>query len=228
MLATSLGPGKEYTHTMLATVLASLCGVAESVLVLDDVGPPANHQAFGRTPFIWLVQPRSLSLIGRIAGVREAARQHFLRSDCTHLYWHDSDMAPPRDIIPRLLAHGAPVANGFYAVRGCDPNNPILPFMTRLLDPDEPKKPTVEMDELAIGEDGLIYPLACGMGCMLVDRRTMEATPFAEPESFAEDAYGEDIQWCLDSGKPILIDTTLPVWHIDSDGSGVLPGIAAS
>lgn len=224
LLATSLGPGKEYAHKMLATVLASLCGVSEALLILDGIPFPRLETLPSSAVCVPVREAAGLTLIGRIARVREISRQYFLKTDCTHLYWHDSDMAPPADIIPRLLAHEAPVANGFYAIRGCDPENPWLPMMTRIWEDDGPHEVTVTMDQLVI-TDGIVRPIACGMGCMLVDRATMERTPFGPPESFVEGAYGEDIQWCLDSGESILIDTSIPVWHVDSDGSGVRPGV---
>lgn len=82
-----------------------------------------------------------------------------------------------------------------------------------------------DFDAMDADENDCVYPLGYGMGTMLIDRATMERTPFRAPESFTEPCYGEDIQWCLDCGVPILVDIAQRVWHVDDDGDGILPSL---
>lgn len=219
LLATSLGPGKEYAHGMLATVLASLCGYEEALLLLDGVSAP--EQLLGSAIAVSVPGPTvPMSIHGRLARMRSISRAFFLASDCTHLYWHDADMAPPLDIIPRLLAHELPIVNGFYLIRGRT-ETPTVAMVTRQLDDG------ALVDRIDV-RDGMMSCVAYGHGCMLVDRLTMERTPYRDPQWYGQDGPGEDVQWCIDADRPIWVDTTLPVWHVDEDGTGIRPGLAAA
>lgn len=233
LLATSFGPGKEYALSILAGVLPRLTGHSANCLgavlttfdaipsVLVGDGALFTHERL-------TAQDLPASRSGRLARMREAQRHYFLRRrSMTHLYWHDSDMVPPDDIIERLLALDAPVASGIYNVRGAQ--GLLLPVAGS--DPRLAAAPGgQELVELeAIGT--LIRPYAVGMGCLLLRRDALESTPFRDPGWFRDEGMGEDVRWCLDwlEGAPLgesrrpVVDLALACWHIDADGTGTRP-----
>lgn len=48
---------------------------------------------------------------------RDIAAAKFLKTDCTHLMFIDSDMGFPPDAVNRLIAHDKPVVGGAYRIR---------------------------------------------------------------------------------------------------------------
>lgn len=204
LVATSLCAGKEYCLPFLPRVLQSLGGdCGYSYIALD--GDDAPFSPVLQSPWINIEKlptwdgPEDRS--ARLARMREATRQYFLAGDWTHLYWHDCDMIPPVDILPRLLAReGMRAQSGLYLLRGVEQpyaacKVPGAPYLGWLPTPT------------CFAVDG------CGMGCMLVSRDLLEATPFCYTG-----AMGEDYQWCADAKYPVWVDTRLSAWHVASCG----------
>jgi len=161
--------------------------------------------------------PLDMAIVPRIAKVREEIRQAFLKSDCTHLYFHDADMIPPSDIIDRLLAHDRDIASGLYLIRTY--TEPLAPVMLTL----EQGRTGIYLGQTGIFTEGDTQEvLGVGMGCMLIRRSVLESVGFRKTDEYTIDSLAEDYQFCLDAQeagfqKP-LIDLTLPCWHVDGDG----------
>ncbi len=219
LVATSVGPGKEYAYPLLRQVLPSLEGAGGTLLTFDGVASPDID--FGPIYTDRVYDDGSATCRhGRLARMRESQRRFFLASDFDYLYWHDADMAPPCDIIPRLLARQVPIAAGLYNVRG--ENGPLLTIAGH--DPRETGAQYGEYDEIDV-VDGAAQVWATGMGCMLVDRATLARVPFRCPSYYTAEGFGEDVLWCLDSGVRPVVDMTLPCWHFDADGTGNRPRV---
>ncbi len=219
LLATSIGPEKEYCKDLLRTAM-QLQGVTAAAVACDFNGPRWHIPAPAGIPaHMFDVDPPKLATIqGRCAYNRAALREYFLRGEWDYLYWHDCDMLPPTDIVPRLLELNTPVSAGLYVVRGStEPIFPILNRGRRRRDNGQ----THDM-QLRIDERGLMNVAGYGMGCMLVSRKAIEMTPFRGPMAF-DGSMSEDFAWCVDSGTGVVVDSNIPVWHVDSDGTGVLP-----
>lgn len=220
LLATSLGPGKEYTQELLLSTVRAMKGISHVLCTLDEFRWEGPRE--------WILQhlykpPKPISIHGRLARMREAQRRLFLSVPWTHLYWHDSDMVPPLDIIPRLLAHDAPVASGLYNRRG-DQDLCLCVFKRFGRLPGEELGDTV-IEEIEV-VDGLARMAGAGTGCMLVKREVLQDFPFRDPEWYPAEGPGEDVRWCMDldeAGIPVLVDWNLPCWHVSEDGTGTRP-----
>jgi len=168
--------------------------------------------------------PEECEVVPRIAQAREEMRLAFLKTGCTHLYFHDSDMVPPADIVTRLLAHNRDIASGFYLIR--THSEPLAPVMLEV----QQGRKGIHLGQAGIFTEGDTQEvLGVGMGCMLIRREVLEKVGFREPATYTHDRPAEDYQFCLDaveSGfqKP-LIDLTLPCWHVDSDGWANFPQV---
>ncbi len=219
MLGTSLCAGKAYCEAFLKQVVEGIEGVSHWFLACDDYPVPGiwDWRSCVMGPFEPEPDPWS-KMMQRITRVRETIRQEFLETDCTHLYFHDCDMAPPRGIVPALLKHKLPVVTGCYPVR--DITVPLAPAYV-----DEVKQPhgnVVLMAETeAFRESKLLVEVrGFGMGCMLIDRRSLEETPFRTPEAIRKHSIGEDYAWCVDSGHMCKVDLEQRAWHIGESGFG--------
>lgn len=219
LLASSLARGKEYSAPLLLSTVRELQGVSDVIVTLDGIN--------WDIPIGWhcqrLVDDPALIIHGRLARMRKGQRQLFLSGDWTHLYWHDSDMVPPVDIIPRLLALDVPVASGIYNRRG-DKEVCLCVFSRFGVREGERPGDTV-VDEIEM-VDGVASMAGAGMGCMLVQRDILERFGFREPSSYTMDGNGEDVRWCRDlyeAGIPVTVDWKLPCWHVDDDGTGTRP-----
>jgi hypothetical protein len=227
VVSTSVGPGKEYVRQMLPGVLLALAGNApypvEFLVTFDGVDPFETLSVAG-----CCVQSLSregvdaLTIDGRLARMRESQRLFFLaRRDFTHLYWHDSDMIPPADVLARLLETDAPLASALYNLRGDHGGQ-----MAVRLAPDGPA--SAEPASVPVVDGRHVVASAVGMGALLVRRDVLEATAFRSPESYVHREWGEDIRWCLDTGLPVLVDVTLPCWHVAEDGTGTRPTLSVA
>jgi len=85
-------------------------------------------------------------------------------TDATHLLWLDSDMRFPADTLLRLLAHNKPAVCASYIQRGGEfkPQAYTDPF-------DWEKRVWVKEDS-----KGLLPIVACGFGCVLMERWVIE------------------------------------------------------
>lgn len=215
LLATSLGPGKDYTRPFLGKAVKQLEGVADVHIVYDNVNPGEEIRECSARPagaFQNVIQGEMPEArYCRLAVVRERARQYFLAGDWTHLYFHDADMICPADSIPRLLAHDLLFVSGLYSNRGSEtPNLPVRWNANEI----------AHQFGSLIPEGDLLQCAAFGMGCMLIRRDALEAVGFTVSEEVA--VHGEDTRWLLDAEKAINtslgLDTTLSCWHVGDDG----------
>lgn len=206
LLATSIGPGKEYVCRSLSETLRAFESQCDSVVFWDgiDKRPELFPSA---TRHVQLAEPRRpyTHLIYRIARMRAETRKYFLRGDWERLWFVDGDILPPPDALERLEAWNAPIASGVYPIR-LNTQNAVLPFAGRLRD-----------------NGMLFYNLKClpenyedmeiiggGMGCALISRETLVATRFKLRDL---PAFGEDYEFCESSGRRVRVDWGVSCGH---------------
>lgn len=74
---------------------------------------------------IWL-QPHTAPGFSLVEYARNYLVAKFLESNCTHLFWIDSDLFFDPDSIARFINHGKDVVAGVYTTK--HPDNPVYPF----------------------------------------------------------------------------------------------------
>lgn len=202
LLATSIGPGKEYAVPIVQDTATWIEGADDTLLVADGVEVGTVVDAV-----MYLAESEEkLNRIARIARVRARTRMHFLGAgDWTHLFFLDADVVPPANIIPRLLAAKAPIATGIY---------PLRDFSAVFM-------PAVTMGASGKRIVGAVHittkAQAFGMGCMLIERDVLQRTEFRSGEALKE--LGEDYGFCIDSGEDVTVDPSVSCWHVHSDGT---------
>jgi hypothetical protein len=141
LLATSFGPGKSYAVPLLAGVLPRLFSfnanhLRGALVTFDGIDPVPVSDSAALTVQRLSAASAPACIHGRLARMRESQRRFFLsRPSYSHLYWHDSDMVPPEDIVARLLEINAPVASGIYNVRAA--TGVVLPIAAVRVTPAE-------------------------------------------------------------------------------------------
>lgn len=99
--------------------------------------------------------------------MRNHVVQEFLKSDCTHLFWIDSDVVPPPDALERLLALNRPAVAGIVFCMKVGGRGEYFPYPATF-------KRDEDKFKIHYGV-GIAKIDACGGGCLMVERRVYEA-----------------------------------------------------
>lgn len=159
-----------------------------------------------------------------VDNARNEIVETFLKSDCTHLFFIDSDTIPPPDALDKLLALDCDVASGITPIIELDQNrvNDSSGFYKRgnILGMD---------NELLKPDTGIQDMKAGGGSCLLIKRKVLEDLQkpifrFVYKDSHPEgvsfngskDMMSEDYYFCakaLGKGFIMKCDTTLIAKH---------------
>ena len=218
---------KNYFRPYLLPVLRSLQGVSGFVFVYDDCDEweelrslpdsvvadrhvnPINEASDGAKMPPW-----------RISHYRQIMRSQFLAGAGDYLLNLDCDTIPPADAIPRLIARNAALSSAFSCQRG-DREVVSLPSYK---DPSPGRTPPSPDGLLGYEEadDGNYWAGHFGMGCLLMRRDVLEATPWRDPDYLYSVDGCEDVQFCADANKngfgKVYLDLSISCWHADKDG----------
>lgn len=141
--------------------------------------------------------------VSPVDNARNEVVKEFLKSDCTHLLFIDSDTIPPQDAIDKLLAH----------------DRDIVTAITPIIEHDEKKQNNgangfykkwnaVTLDEkFTMPNIGLVQIKGCGSSCILIKRKvleTMEAPWYRflySADDGREVTVGEDVHFILKATK---------------------------
>lgn len=159
---------------------------------------------------------------GPLDSVRNELCQQALITECTHIFWADTDQTYPEDTLIKLLDHNLPIVCAKVHRRKA-PYDPLL----KRVNPDKQDKQNpyidVEFDEWAMRDDPkkLICVDATGFGCNLM---WIEVIENIKPPWFMFDLYqkpvvGEDFYFwakAREAGYQIFVDCSINVGHIST------------
>lgn len=179
-------------HTMLLVTLSAWIVEAQSGLYDLSLYPTINMQPV------------------------ERARNHivdeFLKTDCTHLLFVDSDTIPPLDALKRLLAH----------------DKPIMSAITPIIEIDGRKNPwrkwnCIDENDLHVNPNtGVKKVKGAGASCILIKREVFEnmEQPYYEfryqDDNGKEKTISEDIYFVIKNlakGVETFADTSIICQH---------------
>ncbi len=178
------------------------------------------------TTIAWAFGFRQLQLPGPVVPytgmpydhARNAAAMNAIESGCEYLFFLDSDVIPPPDAVPRLIARRQLIISGIYARRSPPVSYPVMmrngQFVTNY-----PPNAVIDVDVV-------------GCGCCLIHRSVLEKLPpirpdigkhwfswqvdqkdFVEPHMATSEDYTFN-HWCRKHGIPISVDTSIVCKHI--------------
>lgn len=143
-----------------------------------------------------------------------------LQVDVTHIFWTESDMLLPKDVIPKLLNLRKHIASGVYFLRGGS-GQPCLYKRT----PTETKENPYLHTPITIYDERGPFRVDCpGMGCVLMETdifRKIEKPWFDLKSNSAGkmDGYGQDlyfytkVRW---AGIEVWVDPSVICDQIDT------------
>jgi hypothetical protein len=156
----------------------------------------------------------------------QRGREAFLAGPYDGLMIIESDMIVPPDALERLSALHADVAYGCYLYRV----GRVVNVLERYAPWPEPAKNPGESLSirhlwLAAQAKGIIDCSGSGLGCVLIDRRVIEAVPFTD-EMTRSGRQFFDYPWTCavyEAGYHMMADCGVQCGHINQDGSVLWP-----
>ncbi len=116
--------------------------------------------------------PKSEAKIGRIIENRNIIIDYCIKNNYDFLFFLDTDVIPPKDVIERLVSHNKDIISGVYLANQIINSVPkVLPVLRGLSGYKDFSRP-VEMDE--IKENRVFEIFGCGFGCCLIKRAVLE------------------------------------------------------
>lgn len=138
-----------------------------------------------------------------IASQRQQLVNAALETDCTHIFWLDSDMKFPVDILEKLLTLNKDIV-------GCNYSTRVSPYRPVAFTSD------VDMDLRLNAKTGVHTVCAVGLGCLLVKRTVLTDMSVPHFRVDWDETYtsliGEDLYFCRKArevGYEIHIDCDL-------------------
>lgn len=142
-----------------------------------------------------------------VGNLREMARQRFMKTECSHLWWVECDCPPPTNALASLIEVNEPLVTGAVACR----SNAMR--LNHLVGQAQPGRPS------DIDPPSLDTVLVSGLGCCLMERRALEQCAWDPAWHETEFIGGEDgyIQGRIKNalGCELLLDADVLVPHCD-------------
>jgi len=151
--------------------------------------------------------PAEWYLIGHslVYDAREMAIKQMKSGDFSHIFFMDSDMTPPPDIITKLIAHDKDIVSGIAFKRFA----PYEPCFFKSITEDKAEH------YFDYPENELLEVEGVGMACCLIKREVFDK--LEEPYFFPKEGIGEDLAFCVrakEAGFKMYVDTSIVVGHV--------------
>ena len=113
-----------------------------------------------------------------------------MEHNCSHILFLDDDIAPPPDILNKLISHDKDVVTALYLMR----EYPHLPIV---FDESNEEKGSALNYELEPGNQGLVEITNCGLGAVLIKTKVFEKLeqPWIRLGQLKKDEWGDDIEF---------------------------------
>ncbi len=158
--------------------------------------------------------PGEKNRIEKIISARNKVRDIFLARDHEYLFFLDSDVIAPNDIIEKLLAHEKDICAGIY-LGGTNIQGQVRIMPVAFLFHDKEKNLVRIPSRDEVGKGEFVEVAAAGLGCTLVKREVLEKITFRNIG--ASTTGGEDAAFYKDArekGHDCYIDFNVKCFHM--------------
>jgi hypothetical protein len=194
------------------------------IFIADNSPLNANKDLYKkhRINYTW-INPHGKDSYQFICDSQNIIRDYFLAGDYTHLFFLETDLFPPRTILPLLESFSLPVVSAPYFIyknRETLLMNQEIRFIN-----DEALTRNYSLNESFGFTDGnLKQCFAVGFGCTLIERFVMEELPFRihgesmTGEAHADSFFYADLQRCK---IPSYLYTGIIIRHYNSSWADI-------
>ena len=218
--------GKNYCIKRFLEMLA-LLKQGHDVLFVDN-SDDETHANIIRAAGFEVVRTKTQSdVIATIIQNRQVIIDRALQKKYDHVFFLDTDVLPPEDVITRLVEEKKDIITGVYLglmkVQGRIRVAPVMYDFSQKKDYFKP------LPLNAVFDDGVKEIAACGFGCVLIARHVLEKVTLRYNKELGS---GEDIPFCRDArelqGFKTFMDTSLKCTHMQKDRDLNIPAGIAS
>lgn len=152
---------------------------------------------------------------------RDKVIEFAIKEDADWIFFLDSDMVPPSDILKKLVNMNVPIASGM-AFKRTPPFQPC--FYTRVEINKETHKPYLE-SPIDFPNEGILECQGVGMACCMIRREVWEncgeklSDKLNQTWFFPYPGIGEDLSFCMRArrkGFKMFVDLSINVGHVST------------
>jgi len=210
--------GKDYCLDEFLASLQKIDYANKDVLFVDNSDDPAHAEVL-RAKGFFVEYCKAVGFYEKIVASRNVIRQRGIEGKYDFVFFLDSDVFVPSDVLNKLVLHNVSVVSGVcFTIWYADGVPRVRPVIFK----ENTDKTMVIMND-EVKKERLYEIKACGGACVLVRRDVLEKVLFSVPE---DQKTSEDILFCLNARKQgfsIFADTSVQCKHsIMYEGKNVL------
>ncbi len=218
--------GKNYCIKRFLERLA-LVKQESDVLFVDNSEDEEHAESIRAAGFEVVRTKKQSDIIATIIHNRQVIIDRALEKKYDFVFFLDTDVLPPEDVVARLVAQKKDIITGVYVgmmkVQGRIRVTPVLYDFSQKKDYFRP----IPLN--AIFDDEVREIAASGFGCVLIARHVFEKVKIRYNKELGS---GEDIPFCRDArelhGLKTFVDTSIKCTHMQKDRDLNIPAGVAS
>jgi len=217
--------GKDYcVHEWIAHI-KDLKYSNYDIFIVDNTNDKGKHAKWMRDTFgIEVVHHfnKKAHLAQMMSECNEIIRKKVIDEGYDYLMSIESDVFPPKNIIPKLMNHNRLIVSGMYQIGFREHKFPILQIVEpQGLNPDGTPHLNIRQmwwSEMLQFIDGTVKPIhGCGIGCTLMRKELLEKFKFRYEKDIPTHADSWLYLDLQNAGVQAYVDTSILCKHLNTD-----------
>ena len=213
--------GKNYCIDEWMELIQNLSYTNYDILIVDNTNDKGKNAKWIAERFgVEVIHhfKKKLALNEVMAECNNIIRQRLIDGEYEYLMSIESDVFPPKDIIPRLINHQKLVVSGMYQIGVGEMRYPLIQVVDF---GDEDGVGVVRQlhwgELLQFINRGVKRVHGCGIGCALIHHEVLKKYPFRTDPEYSTHADSFFYMDLWNDGLPVYLDTNLMCRHKNTD-----------